>query len=232
MVMPNLKQSVAAGMLLAAVVLFRCTESDDTGPGSTTGEPSGGASTADNPDGGLPDGTANGGGGGVADSGTGPTDDAGEVDDAGDPGPVDAGEVDDAGDSGSPVDAGEVDDAGADTGVVVDAAAPWPDDESISIDEVYQRLQNDDPEMLLINVVDAQFYDLGYIEGSLTIPWDTLADNLDQVDPEMHIVLYCRRGVRSESAYDTLTANGYQLVWVMEGGLEAWIAEGYPTLSY
>jgi rhodanese-related sulfurtransferase len=34
--------------------------------------------------------------------------------------------------------------------------------------------------------------------------------------------------VRSEAAYDTLIANDYPNVWVMEGGIEAWIAAGYP----
>ncbi len=38
-------------------------------------------------------------------------------------------------------------------------------------------------------------------------------------------------GGRSETVYKTLIGHGYQNVWVMEGGLEAWIAAGYPTVS-
>ncbi|MFC1611946.1 rhodanese-like domain-containing protein, partial [Myxococcota bacterium] len=88
-----------------------------------------------------------------------------------------------------------------------------------------------DPRMLPLNVVDEQHYGLGHIEGSLVIPWDELETRLDEVDPGRHIVVYCRRGVRSESGYDTLIANSYQLVWAMEGGIEAWIDLGYPTVA-
>ena len=106
----------------------------------------------------------------------------------------------------------------------------WPDGEYVSVDEVHDRLSNGDSDMLLVNVVDEEFYDLGHIEGSLKIPWDLLADRLGEVDAERHVVIYCRRGVRSESAYETLTTQGYPLVWVMEGGIEAWIEAGYPTV--
>jgi rhodanese-related sulfurtransferase len=190
--------------------------------------------------------------GGVADAGepgtsdAAPSVDAGGVADAGEPGTsdaapsVDAGGVADAGEPGTGDAAPSVDadsaldasDAASDAGPAADGSAPWPDDRYISIDEVYQRLQNADPDMLLVNVVDEEFYDLGHIEGSLTIPWDTLSGNLDQLDPDMHIVIYCRRGVRSESAYDTLAGNGYPQVWVMDGGIEAWIAAGYATVPY
>jgi len=79
-------------------------------------------------------------------------------------------------------------------------------------------------------VVDEEFYDLGHIEGSLVIPWDLIEGRLDEVDPGRHVVLYCRRGVRSATALATLTTNGYEMVWVMEGGLEQWISLEYPTV--
>lgn len=119
----------------------------------------------------------------------------------------------------------------ADRGTAEDALPPWPGGKYIPINEVYERVRAGDPEMLLVNVSDEEFYDMGHIEGSLKIPWDLLNGRLDEVDADKHIVIYCRRGVRSESAYDTLTANDYPLVWVMESGLEAWIAAGYPTVA-
>jgi rhodanese-related sulfurtransferase len=109
---------------------------------------------------------------------------------------------------------------------------PWPDDRYITMDEVHRRFTAGDPDMLLLNVVDEEFYDLGHIPGSLVIPWDLLADHLDLVDSARHVVIYCRRGVRSEPAYVTLHDDaGYPLVWIMEGGLEPWIAAGYPTAA-
>ena len=129
--------------------------------------------------------------------------------------------VHDAGASGVP------DDAGSDSARV----SSWPEGQYVTTHDVYERLQSGDPDMLLVNVVDEEFYYLGHIAGSLMIPWDTLEDHLDEIDPSRHVVVYCRKGVRSESAYPILTSHGYAWVWVMEGGLEAWTAEGYPTVS-
>ena len=106
----------------------------------------------------------------------------------------------------------------------------WPQEKYISIDELYSRVQSGDSEMLLMNVSDEEFYNMGHIEGTVKIPWDTLSSRLDEVDRDKHIVIYCRRGVRSESAYDTLIGEDYPFVWVMEGGLEQWIEKGYPVV--
>lgn len=109
--------------------------------------------------------------------------------------------------------------------------ADWPEGKYISIEETYQRLCSEDPDLQFLNVSDEEFWNLGHIEGSLVIPWDTLAGRLGEVDPQIHTIVYCRRGVRSEVAYETLIDNAYELVWVMgDGGLEAWIELGYPTV--
>ena len=112
-----------------------------------------------------------------------------------------------------------------------DRLPPWPDDKYLTIDALYQRVQLGDPEMLLLNVSDEEFYDMGHIKGSHDIPWDVLENRLDEVDAGKHIVIYCRRGVRSESAYEILTESEYALVWVLEGGLEQWIEKGNPIVS-
>ncbi len=137
------------------------------------------------------------------------------------------GDADTDGDTDTDVDSDL--DAGADSGY--DQLPLWPSDKYISISEVYQRVQANDSDMLLLNVSDEEFYDMGHIEGSTKIPWDVLETKLDKVDSKRHIVIYCRRGVRSEFAYTTLSDNGYSLLWVMEDGLEEWIEKGYPTVS-
>jgi rhodanese-related sulfurtransferase len=122
---------------------------------------------------------------------------------------------------------------GFDSAIAVEAGTldMWPSGKYISVDEVYARSQAHDLEMLLVNVVDEEYYNLGHIAGSLKIPWDTLAGRLPELDPARHLVVYCRKGVRSESAYTTLANSAFPLVWVMEGGIERWIAAGHPTVA-
>ncbi|MFW5878706.1 MAG: rhodanese-like domain-containing protein [Myxococcota bacterium] len=105
----------------------------------------------------------------------------------------------------------------------------WPEERELTCEQVNGYLTDEDPRMLLLNVVDEEFYGLGHIPGSLQIPWDLLPGRLDEVDPERHVVIYCRRGVRSESAYTTLLESDYLNVWIMAGGMERWNELGYPT---
>jgi rhodanese-related sulfurtransferase len=107
---------------------------------------------------------------------------------------------------------------------------PWPEDKYITPEEVHLRLEAGDPDMLPLNVSDEEFWSMGHIEGSVIVPWDLLGSRLDEVDAPRHVVVYCRRGVRSEDAHATLEAAGYDLLWVMSGGLEEWISLGYPTV--
>jgi rhodanese-related sulfurtransferase len=109
------------------------------------------------------------------------------------------------------------------------AGDAWPEGKYLSVEQVHQRWQAQDPEMQLLNVVDEVFYDLGHIPGSVKITWNTLPGRLGELEAGRHIVIYCRRGVRSEAAFRTLRSAGFAHVWVMQGGLEAWRGRGYPT---
>ena len=109
--------------------------------------------------------------------------------------------------------------------------SPWPTEKTLSCEEVRAYQVAADPRMLLLNVVDEEFYNLGHIEGSLVIPWDLLPGREDEVDHSRNVVIYCRRGVRSEAAYDSLEQAGFQHLWIMESGLERWIELGYPTVD-
>ncbi|MDX9723800.1 MAG: rhodanese-like domain-containing protein [Myxococcota bacterium] len=105
----------------------------------------------------------------------------------------------------------------------------WPADKYLSPEQVFAKLSSGAP-FRPLNVSDAIFYELGHIEGSTAIPWDSLPSRLTELSKTEKLVIYCRRGVRSESAYETLKANGFEQLWVMSDGLERWIALGYPVV--
>ncbi len=149
---------------------------------------------------------------------------AGDVD--GDTSPLDPVDppIDPVGDPAD--DAPWVDDAGD----APDGPAPWPSDRYILPVEVHDRLLAEDPDMLPLLVSDEEFWSMGMIEGSVVVPWDLLEGRLAEVDAGRHVVVYCRLGVRSESAYATLVEAGYLHVWIMTGGLTEWISLGYPVV--
>lgn len=67
-------------------------------------------------------------------------------------------------------------------------------------------------------------------ETDLTIPFDEVEDNLDQLpqDKDEKVVVYCRSGGMGDTASKTLVDLGYTNVWNLEGGYIAWRAVGLP----
>lgn len=83
-------------------------------------------------------------------------------------------------------------------------------------------------EVQLLDIREPYEWDAGRIEGALHIPLQQVLDGrTEELDPAKPVVIYCRTANRSEVAKLMLEARGFDAS-IMEGGSEAWVAEGLP----
>lgn len=89
------------------------------------------------------------------------------------------------------------------------------------------------PAPLLIDVRTNEEVQLARIQGSLHVPLTALRATIAEHAPskETELIIYCASGKRSQTAREQLEASGYKRVTHVIGGIDAWIAKGYPTES-
>jgi rhodanese-related sulfurtransferase len=92
--------------------------------------------------------------------------------------------------------------------------------------EIFERRD----EVTFLDVREWYEWDAGAIEGSLHIPIRTLTERVDEIPRDRPVVAVCQVGQRSALASDFLNRIGYE-AHNLEGGVEAWLARGFPLVS-
>ena len=66
--------------------------------------------------------------------------------------------------------------------------------------------------------------------GARLIPMGDVPDRLEELDPGAPVVVYCRTGARSDLIARFLIAHGFEQVWNLEGGINAWAWDVDPRV--
>ncbi|WP_374327056.1 rhodanese-like domain-containing protein [Azonexus sp.] len=91
---------------------------------------------------------------------------------------------------------------------------------------------------LMINRQDAKVIDVrqasefaaGHIPDAINIPEGQLRERLHELEKfkELPLILCCASGLRSNRACKDLKANGFEKLYNLSGGVDAWVAATYP----
>lgn len=111
---------------------------------------------------------------------------------------------------------------------------------NVNVEEAKKMVEKED--LFVLDVRTPSEFNSSHIKGATLIPVTNASgsslspDNLlearvDEVPKNKKILVYCRSGHRSVSASKILLNAGYEQVYNMEGGINAWITAGYPVES-
>ena len=99
----------------------------------------------------------------------------------------------------------------------------------ISVQQLQQRLLNND-DLLLIDVREDHEYAFAQITGSTHIPLRQLPEQLPTLNPQQDIALLCHHGMRSQQACLFLEQYGFNQLFNVHGGIDAWSLHCDPTV--
>jgi phage shock protein E len=104
------------------------------------------------------------------------------------------------------------------------ADAPSP---LIAPDQLAQRMEKKDADLLVIDVRTPEEFAAGHLPGALNIPHDQLPNRLAEIAgaKSKDVVVYCRSGRRAAIAQETLASQGFKSVKHLEGDMVKWQEE-------
>jgi sulfur-carrier protein adenylyltransferase/sulfurtransferase len=98
-------------------------------------------------------------------------------------------------------------------------------------EEVAARVAEPEHDWVLIDVREQDEYRAGHLPGAIGCGRGILEYHIAELVPDTgkEIVLYCRGGMRSALAADSLRQMGYTRVESMSGGFREWSQKGLPV---
>ncbi|GAJ78070.1 thiosulfate sulfurtransferase GlpE [Vibrio diabolicus] len=82
----------------------------------------------------------------------------------------------------------------------------------------------------LVDIRDAQSFAVAHAESAYHLTNDTIVAFMDEVEFEQPILVMCYHGISSQGAAQYLVNQGFEQVYSVDGGFEAWHRAELPIV--
>jgi rhodanese-related sulfurtransferase len=101
--------------------------------------------------------------------------------------------------------------------------------------ECYALIQENksNPDFMILDMRTPAEYAGGHLENAVNIDYyeDDFEETLDSYDKNKTYLIYCRTANRSNAVMKIMQRLEFTEVYNMQGGINAWVNAGYPTVS-
>ena len=110
-------------------------------------------------------------------------------------------------------------------GITPEPAEPAANPDEVTVHDMKRAL--DDPKLgiRVIDVREADEYEIAHIDGVPLIPLGTLPQRFTELDPNQQYYIHCKSGIRSMKALQFLREQGFKYLKNVKGGILAWSDE-------
>lgn len=93
-----------------------------------------------------------------------------------------------------------------------------------------QALLSEHPDTVLLDIREEEEVAFNHIPGYTHIPMNLIPLRQNELPDDRPIVLYCHHGIRSQHAALYLANAGFEQLYNLKGGIEAWSLEADPNV--
>lgn len=89
------------------------------------------------------------------------------------------------------------------------------------------------PSTVILDVRTADEFNTGHLENAVLIDYRSkdFSEKIKSLDPNKEYLIYCRSGVRSSQAIDSLKLLGFNQLVELDGGINAWKQNKLPVVG-
>ena len=102
--------------------------------------------------------------------------------------------------------------------------------EHVSVQQLKTILDSND-DCNIIDVRESQEYTAVRISGSILVPLSQFEEKINLIDKNHAAYFLCGVGKRALKAAEYLEIKGYKNLYVIEGGIKAWLEAGFPVAT-
>jgi len=99
----------------------------------------------------------------------------------------------------------------------------------IDVDGAQRLLEQGDATM--VDIRDPQSFAVAHAKDAFHLTNDTMVAFMDEMEFEQPVLVMCYHGVSSQGAAQYLVNQGFEQVYSVDGGFEAWQRAQLPTQS-
>jgi adenylyltransferase/sulfurtransferase len=118
-------------------------------------------------------------------------------------------------------------------GVTPQPAETASNPDEVTVREMKQALEDPSLGIKVIDVREADEYQIAHVEGVPLFPLSALPQQFTRLDPNQRIYIHCKSGARSLRALQFLREQGFKYLKSVKGGINAWSEEiDHGVLKY
>jgi rhodanese-related sulfurtransferase len=99
----------------------------------------------------------------------------------------------------------------------------------ISAKVLQKKLKNDD-HLCLLDVREDNEFEFSHIKGSIHMPLNQVPQRIKELDSGSETIVICHHGIRSQQAAVFLDHSGFNQIYNLSGGIDAWSVECDSTV--
>ena len=93
-----------------------------------------------------------------------------------------------------------------------------------------KKLREKNPSAIFLDVREKSELTICKINHSIHFPLSLISENFNLLPKNIPIIVYCHHGIRSMKAVNFLLKNGFDKVFNLDGGINAWSIQIDPSI--